>query len=138
MLFSARLPVPSTSSEVRHAFRREKMLALLYLILSQPLVILDSLLGPAGRWWEETAAPAARQLDDEHLVSSSADRISSDQCYSSQPRVCVLYVCQPRSTRQPGEVVPRSTCLPGEVVVMCVVCVSVTVAQRASQSPHVG
>ena len=98
------------------------MLALLYLILSQPLVILDSLLGPAGRWWEETAAPAARQLDDD-LVLSSADRISSDQ---------------PRSTRQPGEVVPRSTCLPGEVVVMCVVCVSVTVAQRASQSPHVG
>ena len=57
------------------------MLALLYLILSQPLVILDSLLGPAGRWWEETAAPAARQLDDD-LVLSSADRISSDQCYS--------------------------------------------------------
>ena len=53
------------------------MLALLYLILSQPLVILDSLLGPAGRWWEETAAPAARQLDDD---LSSADRMfSSDQ-----------------------------------------------------------
>ena len=96
MLFSARLPVPSTSSEVRHAFRREKMLALLYLILSQPLVILDSLLGPAGRWWEETAAPAARQLDDD-LVLSSADRISSDQCYSEALSLgCACCTCVSR------------------------------------------